>query len=231
LNPDGGNQNMTKTFLRLLLSLPILAIFSTGYVYADTFEFISFTPPSGWARQNTNDGVVYKRATGVGAISFYASYPANGSAADEFEKIWKARLGAIIPGGAPRPKLDRDGEYAVAIGGQQVNAQDAIVSFSLVTFVGKGRALGVVTITAGDEVAGEVTSFLNTVAIGAPALISQGDFALEYETPLGYLSKLEGGRTVLTPITVNDKTPCVYGISPARTSRGNLETDARSAIL
>jgi hypothetical protein len=127
--------------------------------------------------------------------------------------------------------LDRDGEYAVAIGGQQVNAQDAIVSFSLVTFVGKGRALGVVTVTAGDEVAGEVTSFLNTVAIGAPAADSQADFSVDYETPVGYLSKLEGGRRVLTPITVNEQTPCVYGISPARVSRGNLETDARSAIL
>lgn len=222
---------MTKTFLRLLLSLMILAVFSAGYVYADTFEFISFTPPAGWARQNTSDGVVYKRATGVGAISFYASYPANGTAADEFEKIWKARFGAIVPGGPPRPKLDRDGEYAVAIGGQQVNAQDAIVSFSLVTFVGKGRALGMVTITAGDEVAGEVTSFLNTVAIGAPATNSQGEFDLEYETPVGYLSKREGGRIVLTPITVNEQTPCVYGISAARLSRGNLEMDARVALL
>ncbi len=222
---------MTKTFLRLLLSLMILGVFSAGYVYADTFEFISFTPPAGWARQNTSDGVVYKRATGVGAISFYASYPANGTAADEFEKIWKARLGAIVPGGPPRPKLDRDGEYAVAIGGQQVNAQDSIVSFSLVTFVGKGRALGVVTLTAGDEVAAEVTAFLNTIAIGAPATISQGEIDLEYETPVGYLSKSEGGRIVLTPITMNEQTPCVYGISPSRLSRGNLERDARAAIL
>lgn len=225
---------MTKTFRRSLLGLLIIGIFSPSYVYADTFEFISFTPPAGWTRQNTNDGLVYKRATGVGAISFYASYPTSGGAADEFEKIWKARLGAIVPGGAPRPKLDRDGEYAVAIGGQQVNAQDAIVSFSLVTFVGKGRALGVVTLTAGDEVAGEVTTFLNTVAIGAgttPAPNSKGEFDLEYNTPVGYLSKREGGRIVLTPITVNEQTPCVYGISPSRASRGNLEMDARDALL
>ena len=36
---------------------------------------------------------------------------------------------------------------------------------------------------------------------------------------------------VLTPATIDEKTPCAYGISPARSSSGNLEADARSAIL
>ena len=36
---------------------------------------------------------------------------------------------------------------------------------------------------------------------------------------------------VLAPATVNEKTPCAYGLSPARSSSGNLEADARAAIL
>lgn len=36
---------------------------------------------------------------------------------------------------------------------------------------------------------------------------------------------------VLTPTTVDDKTPCAYGLSPARPSSGALDADARAAVL
>jgi len=219
--------------LRTILSTLLLIILFAIAAHADTFEFLNFTPPSGWTMHDAKDGVVYKRATGIGAISFYTSYATSGSAAAEFEKMWQARLGSIVPGVAPVPKLDRSGDYAVAIGGQQVNAQDATVSFSMVTFVGRGRALGVVTVTAGDEVQREVTAFLNTVSIGsgtASATNSADPFEVEFDVPSGYLSKRESGMIVLTPVTVNDETPCAYGIAPARSSRGNLDSDARSAV-
>jgi hypothetical protein len=35
----------------------------------------------------------------------------------------------------------------------------------------------------------------------------------------------------LAPKTFDEKTPCAYGLSPARPSSGNLEADARAAIL
>jgi hypothetical protein len=219
--------------LRSIIGTVFLITLFTIAARADTFEFLTFTPPAGWTMQNAKDGVVYKRATGIGAISFYTSYAATGSAAAEFEKMWQARLGSVVPGGAPVPKLDRDGEFAVAIGGQRVNAQDATVSFSMVTFVGRGRALGVVMVTAGDEVQSEVTAFLNTVSIGsgtASATNSTAAFEVEFDVPSGYLSKRESGMIVFTPVTVNDQTPCLYGIAPAQNSSGNLESDARGAF-
>jgi hypothetical protein len=36
---------------------------------------------------------------------------------------------------------------------------------------------------------------------------------------------------VLAPTTVDEKTPCAYGVSPARASKGQLEADARAALL
>src|SRR5438552_14856752 len=123
---------MTTNFLRTFFLITLFSIAA----HADTFEFINFTPPVGWTKQDSKDGVVYKRATGIGAVSFYNSYPTTGAAADEFEKTWQTRLGSIVPGGAPRPKLDRDGDYAVAIGGHQINEQAAVLSFSMITFVG-----------------------------------------------------------------------------------------------
>jgi len=220
---------MLHTISRTIFLITLLTVGA----HADTFEFLNFTPPTGWTKQATTDGVVYKRAAGIGAISFHTSYPTNGSAAAEFEKTWQARLGSIVPGGAPVPKLDREGEYAVAIGGKLVSAKDATISFSVVTFVGRGRALGVVTVTAGDEVQQELTTFLNTVSIGSeiPSATSPADgFEVDFDVPSGYLSKRDGGMIVLTPVTVDDQTPCAYGIAPARTSSGNLEADARAAF-
>ncbi|PYS98750.1 MAG: hypothetical protein DMF63_14250 [Acidobacteria bacterium] len=220
---------MTTNFLRTFFLITLFSIAA----HADTFEFINFTPPVGWTKQDSKDGVVYKRATGIGAVSFYNSYPTTGAAADEFEKTWQTRLGSIVPGGAPRPKLDRDGDYAVAIGGQQINAQDAVLSFSMITFVGRGRGLSVVTVTAGDEVQREITAFLNTISIGsgaAGATNTSDPFEVEFDVPSGYLSIREGGMIILTPVTVNDQSPCAYGIAPARNSSGNLEADARSAV-
>jgi hypothetical protein len=204
--------------------------------YADTFEFLSFTPPSGWTKQNTNDGVVYKRATGIGAISIYASYPTNGTAASEFAKIWQAKLGTVVPNSAPHPKIEREGDFAVAIGGQQVSATDAVVSFSLVTFVGRGRAIGVMMLTAGDAVMKEATAFLNTISIvsGAPAAAATnapGSIEVDFDIPPGYTSQRDGKTVILKPTKLDRATPCVYGISPARASTGNLEADARAAIL
>ena len=221
-----------RLFRRLLLAIFTVAVLFAGDTYADTFEFLTFTPPAGWAKQVTNDGIVYKRATGIGAISFYASYPATGTAAEEFAKIWRARLGSIVPGGAPQPKVERDGEYSVAIGGQQVSAQDAAVAFSLVTIVGRGRALGLVTLTAGDEVLGEVTTFLNTVSMASTQTTGKGDaIEVDFDVPAGYTSLRDGSTVVLKPTNLDRTTPCVYGISPSRATRGSLEADAAAAIL
>lgn len=228
---------MTNTFRRLMLGLLIVGTLFASEMYADTFEFLTFTPPAGWTKQVTNEGVVYKRPTGIGAISIYTSYAATGTAADEFAKIWQARLGSVVPGAGPRPKIEREGDYSVAIGGQQVSAQDAVVSFSLVTFVGRGRAIGVMMLTAGDDVLREATAFLNTVSIAsidaanATGAAKPGTIDVDFDVPAGYASQRDGQSIVLKPNNVNRTTPCVYGISPSRPSSGNLEADARNALL
>jgi hypothetical protein len=49
--------------------------------------------------------------------------------------------------------------------------------------------------------------------------------------PPGYAAQRDGPMIVLMPAAVNEKTPCVYGLSPARASKGSLEADARAAVL
>ena len=226
---------LRSTIFGLLVGMPFLG----ADAHADTFEFLSYTPPpSGWTKQAATDGNVYRRANGIGLIYFYASYPATGSAADEFPKIWRARVESILPGQAPKPQVQRDGDYAVAVGARQVDAQGTITTISLVTVVGRGRAVGVLTMTAGDEALKEITAFLDSLTItpdsksaSGSSTVQTGGIEVDFDVPPGYVSQRDGNTVILKPTTLDRNTPCIYGISPARQSGGKLDTDAAAAIL
>src|SRR5262245_60707405 len=132
---------MSNSFcLSGLCLLAGMALFA-GEVYADTFEFLTYTPPRGWVNQASQDGRLFRRASGIGLITIYASYPATGSASDEFVRMWRARVEPILPGPTPKPQLQPDGDYVAAVGAQQVNAQGTVTTISLVAIVGRGRAI------------------------------------------------------------------------------------------
>jgi len=231
---------MTNGVCLSMLGLLAVMTLLAGEAYADTFEFLTYTPPRGWINQASQDGRVYRRASGIGLITFYASYSATGSASDEFVQMWRARVGPTLPGPAPQPQIQRDGDYVAAVGAQRVDAQGTITTISLVTIVGRGRAIGVLTMTAGDEALREVTAFLDSLAVapGTPAAttsksgsIPGGEIEVDFDAPPGYASRRDGRMIVLTPTTVDEKTPCAYGVSPARPSSGMLDADARAALL
>lgn len=86
----------------------------------------------------------------------------------------------------------------------------------------------------GDDVLREVTTFLDTVNVvpgGAVATGPSGIIDVDFNIPAGYTSERNGQAVVIKPTTLDRNTPCIYGISPSRRSRGSLEADARSAIL
>src|SRR5262245_29281576 len=233
-------ENMTNSFWFSILGLLAAVIPLAGEAYADTFEFLTYTPPRGWVNQALQDGIAYRRASGIGLITIYTSYQTTGSASDEFVRMWRARIEPILPGPAPKPQLQPDGDYVAAVGGQRVDAQGTITTVSLITIVGRGRAIGVLTMAAGDEVFREVTAFLDSldVAPGAPAATTSksgsgpaGEIEVDFAAPPGYVSRQDGRMVVLTPTTVDEKTLCAYGVSPARPSSGKLDADARAAIL
>ncbi|HVG39160.1 MAG TPA: hypothetical protein VM870_07730, partial [Pyrinomonadaceae bacterium] len=180
----------------------------------------------------------------VGLITFYASYPATGSASDEFAKMWRARVEPTLPGTTPRPQIGREGDYATAVGGGRVDTQGEVTTIALATIVGRGRAIGVLTMATGDEVLREVTTFLDAMTVtpgaqnatttttpSASAVPTGSQIEVEFVVPPGYQSKREGSMILLIPTTFTEQTPCAYGISPSRPSSGNLEADARAALL
>jgi hypothetical protein len=234
----GGIENMTNSFFLTMLGLLAIVTLPAGEAHADTFEFLTYTPPRGWINQASQDGNVYRRTSGIGLITFYASYPSTGSASDEFVRMWRARIEPILPGAAPKPQLQPDGDYVAAVGAQRVDAQGTITTISLVAIVGRGRAIGVLTMAAGDEALREVTAFLDSldVAPGTPAAttpksgsVPAGEIEVEFDAPPGYVSRRDGRMVVLTPTTVDEKTPCAYGVSPARPSKGMLEAGQPSS--
>ncbi len=230
---------MTNSIRRTMFGLLLVVTFLTTETRADTFEFLTYIPPAtGWAKQISADGPVYRRINGIGLISFYASYPTTGTAADEFAKVWKARIELPLSLKAPQPKIESGGEYKIAVGAQNVDAQGTMTAISLVTIVGRGRAISFSTISAGDDALREISTFLDTVEVvkmgfdsgPAPGAVSD-TIAVDFDVPPGYVSQRDGATVVLKPTNINRTTPCVYGFSPARPSSGNLETDARAAIL
>src|SRR5262249_51756745 len=119
----------------LLAVMTLLA----GEAYSETFEFLTYTPPRGWMNQALQDGRAYRRASGIGLIAFYASFPATGSASDEFVRMWRARVEPIAPGPAPKPQLQPDGDYVGAVGAPRVEPPGDVTTISPRTIVGRRR--------------------------------------------------------------------------------------------
>jgi hypothetical protein len=222
---------MKKILLSIFCVLAILPMTTL----ADTFEFITFTPAPGWARQQVSDGVTYRRASGVGLVYFYNSHPTTASAAEEFVKAWRARVEPTLPGPAPAPEVRPDGEYNVALGVKQVDAQGTITVVSVFTVVGRGRALSVLAMAAGNDVFPEFKTFLDSVKLtqspGAPPSQGSSLIDVDFEVPDGYMPSVDGRTLVFRPLSLDQKTPCIYGLSPSRSSSGALDRDARAAIL
>jgi hypothetical protein len=131
----------------------------------------------------------------------------------------------------------------MAVGKRDIDVQGAITTVAFVAIVGRARAIAVLTTAAGDEALREIATFFGSLTItqGAPAATaphargsgaaSASEIEVDFDAPPGYVARQDGRMVVLTPATVDEKTPCAYGISPARSSSGNLEADARSAVL
>jgi hypothetical protein len=219
--------------LRAMAGLLLIFSFAT-MVHAETFEFLTFTPPPGWNKQMTADGIVFRRANGIGLISFYASRPPTGTPNDEFARTWKERIETPLSIKAPQPKIETDGEYKLAIGAQNVDAQGTMTAISLVTIVGAGRSISISTIVAGDDATREVAAFFDSISINkaaSPVSAPGGVVDIDFDVPPGYVSQRDGGVIILKPMNMNRTTPCVYGISPSRRSKGSLDADARAALL
>jgi hypothetical protein len=160
------------------------------------------------------DGIAYRRVNGIGLITITASEPATGSAADEFARMWRARVGPAVSGPAPQPQIGREGDYAVALGARQAEAQGTATVIALAAIVGRGRAIGVLALADSDEALREATAFLDSIAIASDASAgtapTAGSVAAAAETPLE-AGRIVGGQPIGLFYAVE-----VAGIGPRR---------------
>lgn len=205
---------------------------------ADTFEFFTFTPPPGWAGQDTTDGRVYigKDANGnaSGAVALYASRAGQEAAAAAFTAYWRLYVEKLVPGSPPEPKLGRDGDFAMAVGLRQAEVRGATVFVALTAFSGRGRVFGAMGVANNEAMSSGVMAFFATLRLAAaPAGVpaAAGALELEFDTPPGYRLSREVRGAVLIPLSAERPTPCTYGITPPRESRGSLDADAEAALL
>ena len=137
---------------------------------AETFEHLAYTPPARWTAQAAPEGkaYLYQDATASGVITFFNSRPTQLSPAAAFAEEWRARMAPVVNVQAPTPQLAQDGDVTAATGVVQATLQGNQVTAVLATFVGRGRALSVVSIASGDG-ARHVATFLDSLAISAQA--------------------------------------------------------------
>lgn len=136
---------------------------------AETFEYVRYTPPSGWTAQATPDGrtYLYQDAKASGVIVIFNSRPTQAAPAVVFAEEWRTRMTPVVSAPAPAPQLAQDGDVTAATGVAQGTMQGNQVTAVLATLVGRGRALSVVAVASG---AGgqQVAAFLDTLSV-APA--------------------------------------------------------------
>jgi hypothetical protein len=82
---------------------------------------------------------------------------------------------------------------------------------------------------AGGRAAFEIAPGLMAAAGGQQVQASSED--LGFVLPSGYIQQRNGDVVILAPATVDDRTPCVYGLAGRRPTTGNLEADAEAALL
>ncbi len=218
---------MTKRFW---LSILFAIILFSSETFADTFEFLTFTPPSGWTKQTATDGVVYRRPTGIGLVTVYSGQPAGNTAEREFAKMWAEKIEPALSLKAPVPAIETDGDYRVAIGSATVDAQGKRTGITLMTIVRKGRVVGLSGVFVGEDVGREIAPFFLSIKLegsigpnggtgGSPGGATN-TIDLDFEVPAGYSLTRDGNMQVMKPNVVDRATPCVYGVSPSRPSKG-----------
>ena len=228
-------------------SLPVLGtlLFSSPFAAAETFENLSYTPPPGWAVQNTPEGKLYvgKDASGMGTalIAVYASQPGHPSASQAFTSYWRMHVEKALPGPPPEPKLGMEGDYSLAAGTKQGSIQGAPVNATLIAFVGRGRVFGAMGVARGDEMSRAMLTFFSSLRLlsaapsaAAATLPSKGPAGspeIDFDLPPGYVAGREGPNIVLSPVNDDKQTPCTFGITPPRPSRGSLDAHAEAALL
>ena len=154
--------------IRSLASLAAGVLLQSAEAHADTFEFVSYTPPSRWAVQSVQEGKAYVRAGRTGIITFYASRPDTSSVAEAFAAMWRMNVEPAVPGRTRAADFaggqfrGRDGCAAGRFAGQRPHC---IVGDG----DGTGRSLGVLGVAKGGEALRELTAFFDTVTLTPPA--------------------------------------------------------------
>lgn len=223
-----------------LLALVLGGSASTSHVLDnDNYEYVTFTPPPTWSVVNTAEMRQYVRSDqgSPGVIKLFASRPATGTAAQIFTELWRAEAAKVVIGPSPTPAVHQVGDVTLAAEAKQVQSQGTPVRVVVTVIVLRGRSLGIVGMAVGAQRIAELDAFIKSldVAQSSPTVTtppepSNGSTNIGFDVPPGYVQQRTGDVIVLSPATVNERTPCVYGIAATRAASGNLEADAASAL-
>lgn len=165
----------------LLVFFLLASNLCSGVVCAqsETFDVITYSPPSGWTKQTTDFAVSFStvdQAAGTWCqLGVYKSVASSGDAKTDFSNEWKALVTPATYAGAiePAPTAASENGWAINSGGSNFKWQDKDAQVILINASGFGTMVSIAVSMNSDRYMPEVEKFLQSVDLKKPLQAEQ----------------------------------------------------------
>jgi hypothetical protein len=195
----------------LLLGFTLASV--VAFAQSETFDLVTFTPPTGWKRESNNSAVSYvitnEVSRGWCRVTIFKSIGSSGNLNTDFDHEWNELITKPYSGTVkPKQDVTEDSGWTAQSGASGFTFQGEQCYALLTAISGYGKALSITVIMNSQEYKREVELFLSSVELKKP----------EISTVVQPASVSSNQTTVgVTPITVKEA-PGNQGITLATTN-------------
>jgi hypothetical protein len=157
----------------------LLVVQASAFAQLQTFDIITFSPPKGWKKQNTENAVQFtKEDAGKGTyclITLYKAVPGTANSKDNFDLAWTSvvkEMVTVSAAPAMQPSSKENGwEAQSGYAAFESNGANGIAL--LVTSTGYQKMVNILILTNTDVFQKEVTGFLESVSLKKTVPVSE----------------------------------------------------------
>ena len=176
----------------LLLLVPCYTLLAQP---REKFDITSFTPPSGWQREATDNVVSFVKTNEVSRgwcrVSVFRSMNSTGTPRSDFDTEWQQLVAGSYSGAVkPQPELTDEDGWTSCSGVSTFEFEQKTAYLLLTSITGYGLRLSVLVLMNNEEYMPQVESFLGSIdltkptAVAAPPVVQPGS-GTEVSTPSG----------------------------------------------
>lgn len=169
----------------------------------EKFDITSFTPPSGWQREATDNVVSFVKTNEVSRgwcrVSVFKSMNSTGTPRSDFDNEWQQLVAGTYSGAVkPQPELTDEDGWTSCSGVSTFEFEQRTAYLLLTSITGYGLRFSVLVLMNNEEYMPQVESFLGSIdltkptAVAAPPVVQPGS---------GTAVSTTSGRAFTAPIT------------------------------